>query len=72
MMEKIQEFKAPEDYLTLTQKAVDSITNPRNNKIKPQTKYDLTDVKQGEDRKPQVRTRTIKDFIKHGSKKENS
>ena len=40
--------------------------------LKPQTKYDLTDVKQGEDRKLQVRTRTIKDFIKHGSKKENS
>ena len=40
--------------------------------LKPPTKYDLTDAKQGKDRKLQVRTRTVKDFIKHGSKKENS
>jgi hypothetical protein len=34
--------------------------------------YDVSDIKLGEDKKLSLSTKTIKDFIKHGSKKENS
>tara|TARA_R110002020_G_scaffold19821_6_gene68032 strand:+ start:15621 stop:16004 length:384 start_codon:yes stop_codon:yes gene_type:complete len=40
--------------------------------LKAPKKYDLADVKQGEDKKVQAKTKTIKDFINYGSKKENS
>tara|TARA_Y100000361_G_scaffold71750_1_gene63543 strand:- start:18 stop:401 length:384 start_codon:yes stop_codon:yes gene_type:complete len=35
-------------------------------------RYDVPDVKLGEDKKISLNTKTIKDFIKYGSKKENS
>ena len=40
--------------------------------LKPTKKYDLSDVKQGEDKKVERKSRTITDFINYGSKKENS
>ena len=35
--------------------------------LKPQNKYDLSDVKQGEDKNLKRKPRTIKDFINYGS-----
>tara|TARA_R110002020_G_scaffold424826_1_gene634133 strand:- start:1339 stop:1722 length:384 start_codon:yes stop_codon:yes gene_type:complete len=35
-------------------------------------RYDVSDIKLGEDKKISLNTKTLKDFIKYGSKKENS
>jgi hypothetical protein len=40
--------------------------------LKPTVTYDLTDEKQGEDKLLQRKLKTLKDFIKYGSKKENN
>tara|TARA_B100000427_G_scaffold329426_1_gene345596 strand:- start:2272 stop:2658 length:387 start_codon:yes stop_codon:yes gene_type:complete len=40
--------------------------------LKPPRKYDLADVKQQEDKRIPKKIRTVKDFIKYGSKKENN
>tara|TARA_R100000008_G_C3465249_1_gene106202 strand:+ start:84 stop:467 length:384 start_codon:yes stop_codon:yes gene_type:complete len=40
--------------------------------LKPPKKYDLSDTKYGEEKKLIKKIRTVKDFIKYGSKKENN
>ena len=40
--------------------------------LPPRVRYDVSDVKLGEDKKISLNTKTLKDFIKYGSKKENS
>ena len=39
--------------------------------LKAPKKYDLADIKQGEDKPVSKKVRTVKDFIKYGSKKES-
>ena len=40
--------------------------------LPPRVRYDVSDIKLGEDKKISLNTKTLKDFIKYGSKKENS